>query len=462
MDEADEPDAKADVDRHFSGRNHSAVLARLCLVGTLIAAGCSPAWAQTRYDFRFFGSGFAIGLQTLVPPVGADDLRLREARDYERGGSIERAAERYVDVLSASGFSPSVALEYASFLERRGRIDTAEQVLTALSRDHPQNLNVLSALAQIELTRRDWVKAQSVAEQIRGANDTSGMADRVLGEALIGQGKFDEGIAVFQRAADASPSAIQPKLALVTALARAQKTDRAVDILKSVLQANPDNAEAHVLMGSIQLAAGAADQALQYFKLAVDKQPKNVAGYQALVGLYVRQRKFDEAMDVIRSGLRVEPDSTTMHLALAGVFEQTGRYEDAIGEYERMLDKQPDSLIAANNLASLLSDRRGDKASLARARRLVAILRESPVPQFMDTLGWVSLRSGDTATAVELLDKAAAALPNNAVVRYHLGMSYGANGQAGKAAEQLKAALALTPDKELDGKIRDALKIVAK
>jgi uncharacterized protein HemY len=60
---------------------------------------------------------------------------------------------------------------------------------------------------------------------------------------------------------------------------------------------------------------------------------------------------------------------------------------------------------------------------------------------------------------VKLLEAAVGKLPNLAAVRYHLGMSYVAAGQAIKAADQFKAALALEPDgTELKDKIRTAMK----
>ncbi len=112
----------------------------------------------------------------------------------------------------------------------------------------------------------------------------------------------------------------------------------------------------------------------------------------------------------------------------------------------------------ANNLASILSDHRTDKAILERAQALAGILRKSQVPQFKDTLGWVSYRLGDFKAAIPMLEEAAAALPNLAVVHYHLGMSYKAIGQDGKAAEEFKTALAKSPSNDLAEAIKAQLK----
>jgi cellulose synthase operon protein C len=221
---------------------------------------------------------------------------------------------------------------------------------------------------------------------------------------------------------------------------------------------NPGNADALVLLGSIQLSSGAADQALKSFLAAVKAQPKDTIGYRALADLYLNQKNYDEAIKVVRTGIQQQPGEMTLHMISANALERKEDYEAAISEYEFMLDKQPGSLIVANNLASLLLDHRTDKASLEKAQSLAAVLRKSQIPQFKDTLGWASYHQGDYRTAVSLSEEAAAALADQAVVRYHLGMGYIAISQLEKASEQLKKALELTSNLALAEKIRSALK----
>jgi Flp pilus assembly protein TadD len=124
------------------------------------------------------------------------------------------------------------------------------------------------------------------------------------------------------------------------------------------------------------------------------------------------------------------------------------------------LKEQPGSLVIANNLASLLSEHRSDKASLERAHALAKSLTKSQIPQFKDTLGWISHLRGDTRTAISLLEEAATELPNNPSVRYHLAMSYIRAGQPEKAKAELRKASELLPVEggALAEKIRAALK----
>jgi tetratricopeptide (TPR) repeat protein len=105
----------------------------------------------------------------------------------------------------------------------------------------------------------------------------------------------------------------------------------------------------------------------------------------------------------------------------------------------------------------LLADYRTDKASLDQAEQLAGGLQKSPLPQFKDTLGWVDYREGNYNAAIPLLQDAAAALPNVALIHYHLGMSYLAASQPDKATEQFKSALDHAPDPDLAAKIRAAI-----
>ena len=77
---------------------------------------------------------------------------------YERSGSIELADKAFLMRPKASGFAPAVGLNYVAFLRRRGLTEQAENVLADLANRNPNNIAVLSALAQVKARtpRLDW------------------------------------------------------------------------------------------------------------------------------------------------------------------------------------------------------------------------------------------------------------------------------------------------------------------
>jgi len=389
-------------------------------------------------------------------------LMLLLASAYETGGSIELAEKEFADATRVSNYNPSVALNYVAFLRRRGSAQRAEDVLNDLVNRQPNNVAVLSVLAEVKLTLQDFAGAQAIAETIKRIGGNGAIVDQILGAALGGEHKFDQSIAALQAAVAAEPSAVQPMIALVQEMVRAKQTDKAVAFLQAALNTNPANVQALVLLGSIEASVNQApDKAIVDFKTAIEKQPNNPIGYTALADLYLTQKNTNAALQVVQSGLKLLPDNVVLHMSLAGIMEQGQNYDGAISQYEYVLAQQPGLLVAANNLASLLADHRTDKASLDRAEVLAASLRKTEVPQFKDTIGWVQYREGDYKTAGALLQEAATALPDVALIHYHLGMSYEATGQNALAAEQFKTALTKSPSDDLAEKLKTELKKTA-
>jgi tetratricopeptide (TPR) repeat protein len=414
--------------------------------------------AQIRMQKGQLDAAIADLRQALNDRPRSSELMLLLGQAYERSGSIELAEKQYADATKVSGFRPGPGLNYAAFLRRRGSLDRAEDILTELTRRWPNNYLVLSALAEVRLARQNWSGAEEIAEAIRHIGKTQGLSDQILAAALSGQGKYGDSVKILESMQAAAPAAVQPMVALVNTLVRAKKLDQAVNFLQTVLKKTPTNTEARVLLGSVQLLKNAPDQAVQSFRTAIEQQPKEMAGYMALAQFYIRNKKLDEAEKTARAGLKEKPNNFAIQMTLAGILELKDDYEAAIAVYEGLLKQQPGSMIVANNLASLLSDHRTDKASIERAYSVAAMLRKSQVPSFKDTLGWVYYLRGDYKSATSLLEEASAALPTRAMVQYHLGMSYVATGQIGKASKQFKKALALGPDNSLRQKIAAAQK----
>lgn len=378
-------------------------------------------------------------------PKSADLLMLL-AVAYERGGKPELAERQYADAFKSSGLDPAVALRYVAFLQRKGDLSHAEEVLIEVAGRNPGNVQVLSSLAQIRLSRKNWTGALAVADAIGRLGDKSGLADQIRAAALAGENKIDESVSAMENAHKAAPDSVGPVVALVSGYLKQRQPDKAMALLQEMNNKFPGNAQLLVLTGQALVAQNKDDEALQSFKAAVAQQPKDPIGYSALYEFYVRKKNLDAAVDVIQAGLRELPDNLNFRLALGGLQIQKGDNDAAIALYESVLKDQPKSAVAVNNLVSLLLDNRSDKDSLNRAIALSDELKNTNVPQFQDTFGWAQYKRGDYKAAISVLENAAIKLPNLAAVHYHLGMSYKATGAPDKAEEQFKIALGLEPD----------------
>lgn len=367
------------------------------------------------------------------------------ARAHQLNGSIELADDRLANAFRVSSANTEVGLHYVRFLRQNSRLNRAEDVLvTVLARD-PRDVRVLRTLAQVRLAQENWPGAQEVAEELAKISSEKATAHNILGRALEGQNKIDQSIEFFQRAHDTSPLTRRPIVSLVRAYVRSGRRDDAKRFLESVLETNALNVQALVLLARVQmLEKDGVEAAEALFKRALAEAPDDIFAYRELAQFFRAQERFDDAKSTIAAGLAKQSDSPSLRLILAGIYEQQGQIEQAIGEYESLHEKQPNSDIFANNLASLLSEYRNDKDSIQRAYTLAKRFRDSSVPHFKDTLGWIHYRLGEFERAKPLLKDAVKGQPNLPIFRYHLGMAHLAANEMDTGYKELRKALALS------------------
>ena len=383
------------------------------------------------------------------PPSTSALLLLAKA--YRLNGDAELADNRFAEAFRVSADDAAVGLLYVRFLMRGSKLDKAEDVLTTILARDPGNAAALRMLAQVRLARNDWRGAQDAAERLKKVPGETPAVDKILGQALEGQRKFDESIAHFRLAQEASPSALSPMASLVQAYLRAGRRNDAERFLNAVLRSNDGNPHALVLLARLGLSEEhGAEKAEALLKRAVALDPRSPLPYRELARLYASQGKYGAAEETAVKGLADNPNDAGLRFDLAGFFERQGKIDDAIGEYERLLKADPDSDIYANNLAALLSENRDDKESLQRAYGLAKRFREAGQPAFKDTLGWINYRLGSLDAARSQLADAVKGQPQSPIYRYHLGMALQASRENDAAYKEFRRCLDLAKDQPFD------------
>ena len=365
---------------------------------------------------------------------------------YERTGEVALAQEQYSKALSISGNAPGPGLQLARFLLRYGKAEQAERVLEKVRAGAPADRQVLGLLAELKLRNSDWVGAQEIAEALRALDEegTSNTADNILAAALSGLNRSAESISILRSSLSKSgdPTVLGN---LVRAYVQAGKLQEAVDLLKAKIQSDPANVQAIVLLGSVYMVMNQPDLAETSFKNAVAVDEKGTLGAAALGQFYIAAGRLKEAEEAVRSGLDRDPTSQALRFLLASILEGDGNYEAAIAEYETLFAADPESTVVANNLASLLSERRGTPEALDKAYEIALRFRNTEIPQYLDTLGWIYYLRGEYPDALSLLKIAGEKLPNVGMVQYHLGMALKEVGQKALAVASLEKAVSLVP-----------------
>ncbi|WP_339037618.1 tetratricopeptide repeat protein [Bradyrhizobium symbiodeficiens] len=398
--------------------------------------------------------------EALADQPKSPELLIALALAYEQGGKPELADRQYAEALKNSNSNVEVALRYVAFLQRRNDAARAEDVLTDVVARYPGNLQALSSLAQVKLSRQNWDGALAIAQTIAALKDGRVVSDQIKAAAFAGQQRIGESIAALEDAHKAAPDAMQPAVALASSYIRADRAADAATVLQDMNKRYPDNAELWVILGQTRLAQKKDQEAITSFQEAIKRKPKDASGYSALSDYYMRVKNYDAAGSVLQTGLQENPQNMALRMSSASLQILKNDNAGAISQYDSILKDQPQSqsLIVINNLASLLLDTRSDKESLDRAAALADKLKASNVPQFQDTVGWARFKQGDIKSAIAILEPAAAKSPTLSAVHFHLALAYAADGQAQKSKDELEIASKLEPDgTELKKNIQDAL-----
>ncbi len=368
-------------------------------------------------------------------------INLILAEAYERRGQGDLAKENLAFVAEELGYDPGATKPYIDFLMRRNEFDRAEKIGNEVLSRHPQSSATIATLASLKLRKGDWEGAKTLAQSLRDrGDDQARISEEITAGALIGEKRFDEGVALLSDLHATDPSAPGPLTSLVQAYVRAGKSDEAETLLRSLLVKHTQDELASTLLALLQPSEGPTQGTAAG---AENDVQKTQAASQALAIARFAEGKLDDALRIAEEDLKTDSGNSQLMLLRARVLELKGNAEAAIDAYEEVLKVSPYSTMALNNLASLLSESRNDAKSLERAYELAQRLDPTASPYFQDTLGWIHYLRSENTLALGMLRSAADRLPDVPAVLYHLGVVYAALGQKDLAIENLTRAVDL-------------------
>lgn len=383
-------------------------------------------------------------------PRDAEILTLM-AQAHEREGSLALAGERLALAVDVSGSAPAEAIRYASFLLREGRTAAARNVLTDARTANPRDVDVMTTLARVLLGEGAWVEAQGIANTLRALQTPSAQeaATSLQAALLLGQNRIEDSLAFLEGEIEQGNADVIAISQVVQIHLQAGNIDTARSYLDQALVDNPTDSTLQMLNASLFAIAGDFDASEAVFRGLIADNPEAEAPVLRLYNLLVATDQPIKAEAVIDAALIDQPDAINLRWISAGLRERRGDIDGAIAIYEDMYAANSGAVMIANNLASLIATHKDDPDSIARAATIAKRLRELDAPPFQDTYGWISYRQSNYADARTYLEPAAAGLPDDPVVQYHLGMTYAALGEVELATQQLTHALALAGDSPL-------------
>ncbi len=127
-------------------------------------------------------------------------------------------------------------------------------------------------------------------------------------------------------------------------------------------------------------------------------------------------------------------------LLVADIRDFQGRYDDAEAAFDEVIKQIPNHVVAKNNLAFLLANRKKSDRALELIQE--AIVSVGQAPELLDTQGVVLMMSGRFEEAIGVLSQAIAK-QDSSLVRLHLAEAYRLWGKPAQSKAEFEKAVAL-------------------
>jgi len=344
--------------------------------------------------------------------------------------------------------------QIASWEARQGNMAEAQAALRGIAQGNDDIMMAMAAMM-----------AEVAAPQVRTALD--GLADTyvVIASALRGQDSNDFALVLSRLALQLRPDLPVARLLASEIVGNGKRPELALELLAPIRTDDPVYGMVQMRQARLLQKLDRGDEALRLLEDVTRAQPDRAEPH-GLIGDILRiKRRFAEAVPAYDKAIALSGPQQVAHWPLyydRGIaLERSKQWERAEADFLQALRFVPDQPFVLNYLGYSWTEQ-GRNLEQAKAMIEKAVQQRPNDGAMVDSLGWVAMRMGDTATAVRLLERAAELEPGDATVNGHLGDAYWEVGRKLEAVFQWRRALNLKPDPDekerLEGRLRPAEK----
>jgi tetratricopeptide (TPR) repeat protein len=206
---------------------------------------------------------------------------------------------------------------------------------------------------------------------------------------------------------------------------------------------------------------GRIDEAASLLRARLKGDAEDYNEYLALANLYMGAGRGREAVEAARKALDLAPPErpelvTQALIMLSSAQERAGDARGSEETLRRILSKEPDNPTALNNLGYFLVER-GERLNEALEMIQRAVRAEPNNASFQDSLGWAHFKLGQLEEAERYLSEAARRSPASATIQEHLGDVYQRRGKSQQAQSAWRKALSLSTEASDSARIKAKL-----
>ncbi|WP_342348774.1 tetratricopeptide repeat protein [uncultured Nitrospira sp.] len=386
------------------------------------------------------------------------DIQSLLGQAHVLAGEFELAQESFKEAVSLNSRQFDAYSALARLSARQGQLEKAEGYLVSILQSLPTHMETLWSLFQLQLAQRQWAEGTGTITRLEKAGGSSYQVDLAKGLLAAGRQQWDQALQALSRAQKANPESMPPLAALMNVYLEQKRPEQGRAYLQLLVENQPDHPYAWGLLGRMYVELNDKPSALSSYRRQTEVNPAWVEPWKDLAMVRWLEGEKEEAIGVLNVALTTHPEAPVLLQALASFYQAEGQIDLAIQQYELVLSHSPDDVMAANNLAFLLADKKGDVESLEHALALTRNFEANTQnPFLLDTLAWVYYKLGLNEEATSVLKKALSKAPDHGLLNYHLGMVTLKAGDRVKAQQYLEKAMKRPSELEHVGTVRQLL-----
>ncbi|MCX4188417.1 tetratricopeptide repeat protein [Methylophaga sp. OBS4] len=370
----------------------------------------------------------------------SDEALVLLAQAYVKIGSKELAEDSYRQALAINPYNTAAALSVAKNLMTENNFDRTEEVLMNALKSNPTGTKLLQALTQVRILKKDWTGGLETVGILKGQDGDSALSHLFSGQLYEGQGDFTLAAEEYKLALAADPDMSRALQGLAISLEQLEQHEALVKYISDFNNKYPEKMDGHEVLAVFYFRNDQPDKAVAVLEGQLSEHSDWARGYSLLADHYIKINQPEKAIAVFTKGLERSPGNIQIAMQLATLHVRQGNYIKARSLYEDMLAKDNSIDIAANNLASLLTDRFESDESLQQALKLANRFKDATEPFYLDTYAWVNVKTGNLDAAQPILERVVATSGSIAVFNYHLGVLYSKRGNTQQAKKYLDIA----------------------
>jgi tetratricopeptide (TPR) repeat protein len=363
----------------------------------------------------------------------------------------------------------------------------AEKAFTQSLQEKPDFDEAALSLSDLFTLRGDKAKSLKLLESFQEQFGPKKSIAFQLSQAYLEAENYDKAYKHLRVLESFEPQNLNVKVKIALILIEQKKYDPAIDKLEEIVVMAPSSDKIRFYLAAVYEETGAVDLAVRNFKKIESTSTYYPDSVVHAAYLYRKKKDLDAAADLLKKSIAVRddvpqfyafyasvldeqheykkgvemlsaattkfPDNTQLRFYLGSMYDRVGRTDDTISEMRKVIALDANHVQALNYLAYTFSEQGKNLEEAEQLARKAMNLQ--PNDGFiLDTLGWVLFKQGRTEDAIQYLESAFRAKPDESIIAEHLGDAYYVFELADKAKQMYLKAVAVENDQSKINKIR--------